>query len=214
MSAVLDNLGLFVEGLRTTVALTLASFVVAFAIGLVIAAFRVSPVPPLRWVGTFYVETVRNIPLPVLFVLMYFGVPKIGIRYGEFTTAVIVLAAYTGAFLGETIRAGINTVARGQADAARALGLTFPAVLRVIVLPQALRAVVAPIGNIFIALTKNSSIASIISVEELTFIANFVGNLTAQYVAVFLGVAVAYLLLTLPSGFLFGVIERRVAIIR
>ena len=214
MNAVLDNLDLFVEGLRTTVALTLLSFVAAFAIGLVVAAFRVSPVPPLRWVGTFYVETVRNIPLPVLFVLMYFGVTKIGIRYGEFTTAVIVLSAYTGAFLGETIRAGINTVARGQADAARALGLTFPAVLRVIVLPQALRAVVAPIGNIFIALTKNSSIASTISVAELTFVANFVGNLTAQYVAVFLGTAIAYLLLTLPSGLLFGVLERRVAIVR
>ena len=214
MNAVLDNLDVFVDGLRTTLALTLVAFAVAFAIGLVIAGFRVSPVPPLRWVGTFYVETVRNTPLPVLFVLCYFGLPKIGYLISAFTTAVIVLGGYTGAFLGETIRSGINTVAKGQGEAARALGLTFPQVLRVIVLPQALRTVVAPIGNLFIALTKNSSIASAISLAELTYEANRLSTITAQPIPVFLAAGVAYLALTLPSGLLFGAIERRVAIVR
>lgn len=214
MSAVLDNLDVFVQGLRTTLALTLVAFAVAFAIGLVIAAFRVSPVPPLRWIGTFYVETVRNTPLPVLFVLFYFGLPKIGFLYSAFTTAVIVLGGYTGAFLGETIRSGINTVARGQGEAARALGLTFPQLLRVVVLPQALRSVVAPIGNLFIALAKNSSIASAIGVVDLTYRANQLSTATAQPIAVFLAAGVAYLALTIPSGLLFGAIERRVAIVR
>ena len=214
MSAVTENLDVFVEGLRTTLALTLVSFAVSFAVGLVIAAFRVSPVPPLRWAGTLYVETVRNTPLPVLFVLFYFGLPKIGFLFSTFTTAVVVLGGYTGAFLGETIRSGINTVAKGQAEAARSLGLTFPQVLRVVVLPQALRAVVAPIGNLFIALTKNSSIASAISLTELTFVANQLNTATAQPIPVFLAAGVAYLALTLPSGFLFGAIERRVAIVR
>ena len=214
MNAVLDNLDVFVDGLRTTLALTLVAFAVAFAIGLVLAGFRVSPVPPLRWVGTFYVETVRNTPLPVLFVLCYFGLPKIGYLISAFTTAVIVLGGYTGAFLGETIRSGINTVAKGQGEAARALGLTFPQVLRVIVLPQALRTVVAPIGNLFIALTKNSSIASAISLAELTYEANRLSTITAQPIPVFLAAGVAYLALTLPSGLLFGAIERRVAIVR
>lgn len=214
MSAVLENLDVFVEGMRTTLALTLVAFAVAFAIGLVIAAFRVSPVPPLRWVGTLYVETVRNTPLPVLFFLFYFGLPKVGFLFSPFTTAVIVLGGYTGAFLGETIRSGINTVAKGQAEAARALGLTFPEVLRVIVLPQALRSVVAPIGNLFIALTKNSSIASTISLIELTYVANQLNTETARPIPVFLAAGVAYLALTLPSGFIFGAIERRVAIVR
>ena len=179
-----------------------------------LATLRVSPVPPLRWAGTAYVETVRNTPLLVLLFLFYFGFPKIGIRFVEFTSAVVVLAAYTGAFLGETFRSGINTVARGQVEAARALGLTFPQVLRIVVMPQALRSVVAPIGNLFIALTKNSSVASTISVVDLTFAADKLSNDTARPIPVFLAAAVAYLVLTLPSGQVFGAIERRVAIVR
>jgi glutamate transport system permease protein len=213
VSVVWDNLGVFADGLRLTVALTLVSFVVAFAIGLLLASFRVSPVPPLRWAGTFYVELVRNTPLTALVILFYFGFPKIGVRYGEFRTAVIVLAVYTGAFLGETIRAGINTVATGQAEAARALGLSFPQTLRFVILPQALRTVVAPIGNLFIALTKNTSIALAISVHELMFVTNKLAEEKVEP-AVYFGAAAGYLLLTLPSGFLFGAIERRVSVKR
>src|SRR5215207_7536989 len=116
--------------MRTTMSLTLLSFATAFVIGIVVASCRVSPIPPLRVAGTFYVETVRNTPLTVLFVLFFFGLTKVGIKYGAFTTAVIVLGGYTGAFIGETVRSGINTVSRGQTEAARALGLTFPQVLR------------------------------------------------------------------------------------
>lgn len=213
MSVVWDNLDVFVEGIRLTVALTLLSFVIAFAIGLVLASFRVSPVPPLRWAAAFYVETIRNTPLTALIVLFYFGFPKIGIRYGEFHTAVIVLAVYTGAFLGEIIRSGINTVAAGQAEAARALGLTFPQVLRHVVLPQALRTVVGPIGSIFSALIRNTSIALAIAVHELMFVTNKLSNDTARP-AVYFGAAIGYLLLTIPSGFAFEAIERKVAVRR
>jgi glutamate transport system permease protein len=180
----------------------------------VVAACRVSPVPPLRWAGAFYVETVRNTPLTVLFVLFFFGLTKVGIQYGGFTTAVIVLGGYTGAFIGETVRSGISSVSRGQAEAARALGLTFPQVLWIIVLPQALRTVVAPIGSLFIALLKNSSIAAIISVPELVFRTDALANDTARAIPVFLGAAIAYLVMTVPSGLAFGVLERRVAIRR
>jgi glutamate transport system permease protein len=214
LGLVLDNLSLYWEGMRTTIALTLLSFVAAFIIGVVIAGFRVSPIPPLRAVGVFYVETIRNTPLAVLMLLFFFGFPKIGIRYSTFASAVIVLAAYTGAFISETVRSGINTVAPGQAEAARALGLTFPQVLGLIVLPQALRTVVAPIGNLFIALTKNSSLASLISVFELTKFADKINFESARPLAAFLGAGVAYLLLTLPSGFAFGALERRLAIRR
>ncbi len=214
MDVVLDNLGVFAEGMRTTMSLTLLSFAAAFVIGIVVAACRVSPVPPLRLAGAFYVETIRNTPLPVLFVLFFFGLTKVGIQYAGFTTAVIVLAGYTGAFLGETVRSGINTVSAGQAEAARALGLTFPQVLGLIVLPQALRTVVAPIGSLFIALIKNSSIAAIISVAELVFRTEDLANDTAQVIPVFLGSALAYLIMTVPSGFAFATLERRVAIRR
>lgn len=214
MDVVFDNLDVFLAGLRTTVSLTLLSYAAALVIGIVVAACRVSPIPPLRFTGAFYVETVRNTPLTVLFVLFFFGLTKVDIKYSAYVTAVIVLGGYTGAFVGETVRSGINTVSRGQAEAARSLGLTFPQVLRIVVLPQALRTVVAPLGSLFIALIKNSSIAAIISVAELVFRTEDLANDTAQVIPVFLGSALAYLIMTVPSGFAFATLERRVAIRR
>ena len=214
MSVVLDNLDLYLEGIRTTVSLTLLSFAAAMAIGIVVAAFRVSPVPPLRVAGATWVEVLRNTPLAVQFVIFYFGFTKLGIQYAAFTSAVIVLSGYTSAFVAETVRAGINSVAKGQGEASRALGLTFPQTMLTIVLPQALRTVVGPLGSVFIALTKNSSLASIISVLELTEVADRLNNDTARPVAVFLGAALAYLVLTYPSGLAVGWLERRVAVKR
>jgi glutamate transport system permease protein len=211
---ILDNLDRFGEGLWTTVQLTVLSYVLAFAIGLVIATFRVSPVPPMRWAGVTYVEIVRNTPLLVLLILAFFGLPKLGLVWSPFTTAVIILSVYTGAFMGETIRAGVNTVAAGQADAARAIGLTFMQSMSLVVLPQALRSVVPPLGNLFIALTKNTSLAYAISVVELTGTADRLGNENAQALPAFGGACVAYLILTLPAGLLFGRLERRVLVRR
>lgn len=179
------------------------------------AACRVSPVPPLRWFGATWVELFRNAPLSVLMLLFVFGLTKAGVGpYSFFASAVVVLSVYTSAFLAETFRAGINTVAAGQAEAARAIGLTFPQTLGIVVFPQALRTVVGPIGNLFIALIKNSSIASVISVFELTKRVNDLNTQVASTIPIFLGAAVAYLLLTLPSGFLVGYIERKVSIKR
>ena len=194
-----------------TVKLTLLSFVLAFVIGMVVAACRVSPVAPLRAAGTLYVEVIRNVPLPVQFVIFFFGFPKIGITYSPFVSSVIVLSVYTGAFIGETVRSGINTVDRGQAEAARSIGLTFPQLLTIVVLPQALRSVVAPIGNLFIALIKNSSIAYTISVVELTGTADRLNTELARPIPIFLGAFVIYLVMTIPSGWAVGAIERRVA---
>ena len=214
MDVVLDNLDVFARGMRTTAALTALSFAMALVVGTLVAAFRVSPVPPLRWVGAFYVETVRNTPLTVLFVLFFFGLTKVGILYGPFTTSVIVLGGYTGAFVAEMVRSGINAVSRGQAEAARALGLTFPQVLRIVVLPQAFRTILAPLGGLAIALVKNSSIASIIGVGELTFESNQLGTETARFVPVLLGAALAYLAITVPMGAAIEALNRRVAIRR
>jgi glutamate transport system permease protein len=214
MKVVLDNLDLYLEGIRLTVELTLGSFALALVVGTLTAAARVSPVPPLRAAATFYVETVRNTPLLVIFVLFYFALPKVGIEYSRFVSAIIVLALYTGTFVAETVRSGINSVAAGQAEAARSLGLTFPQTLGAVVLPQAFRTVVPPLGSVFIALIKNSSLALVIGVQELTFQADHLAHETARAIPVYLGAAVAYLLLALPSGWLVSVIERKVAIRR
>ena len=215
MDVVLDNRDLFFSGMRTTVSLTVLSFAAALVIGTVVAAFRVSPIPPLRAVGAFYVATVRNTPLAVLMVLFFSGFPDAGIIVdSRYISAIIVLSAYTGAFVGETVRAGVNAVSRGQGEAARALGLTFPQVLSVVVLPQALRTVVAPLGSLFIALIKNSSLAALISVAELAGNAEALLTSQAQPIPIFLGAAAAYLALTIPSGFAVAFLERKVAIKR
>ena len=214
MSVVFDNLDVFLEGMRRTMELSVLSFILAFLLGIVVAALRVSPVPPLRWASATYVELVRNTPLLVLMFVVVFAFPSIGFTYSYFASAVIVLTAYTATFVGETVRSGINAVSTGQAEAARAVGLTFPQSLRLVVMPQALRTVVGPLGGIFIALLKNSGVAVAINVPELTSAANQVGTETAQFIPAFLGAAAAYLMLTIPSGFATNWIERRMAIKR
>jgi glutamate transport system permease protein len=214
MSVVFDNFDVFLEGMRRTLELSVLSFVLAFVLGTFVAGARVSPIPPLRWAMTTYVELVRNTPLLVLMFLMVFGVPSIGFTFSYFVSAIIVLTAYTATFVSETVRSGINAVSTGQAEAARAIGLTFPQMLRLVVMPQALRTVVAPLGGIFIALLKNSSLAVVISVPELTSAAEDIGTATASFIPAYLGAAAAYLMLTIPSGFAVAWVERKTAIKR
>lgn len=214
MRAVTGNLDAYWEGMQATATLTLVSFALALALGTLVATWRVGPVPPLRWAGTIYVELLRNTPLVVLMFLYFFGLPKLGIRFSAFNTAVLALSLYTGAFVAETVRSGVNSVAVGQAEAARALGLTFPQTLTAVVVPQALRTVVAPLGSLFIALIKNSAVAYTISVSELMAQVDRLNTKTGQTIPVLIGAAVAYLLLTIPSGVAIGALERRLAIKR
>jgi glutamate transport system permease protein len=215
MDAVLDSLPLYWEGFRTTIALALLSGVIALTLGTFLGALRVSPVPPLRWLGTTYVEIVRNTPLTIVFAFLVFVAPQVGFKVPFFTSAVIALSVYTAAFVCEAVRSGINSVGVGQAEASRALGLTFSQTLGIIVLPQALRTVVPPLINIFIALTKNTSVAGGFFVVELFGIGRLLTNeFPADVIAVLIGVGVAYLIITIPSGLLAGVVERKVTFAR
>ena len=214
MEVILANLDPLLRGMRTTAELALASFAGALALGIIVAGFRVSPVTPLRFVGTVYVETIRNIPPLVLLVVFFFGFPKIGIIYSPFVSAILVMAVYTGSFIGEAVRSGINTVARGQAEAARAIGLTFSQSFGLVILPQALRAVVPAIGSLFSALLRNVSLASVISVQELAWTSEELIRDTGRPFEILAGTAMAYLLMTLPTGYFLGVLERRTAIKR
>lgn len=204
----------FIEGALITLRLTLLSFVLAMVIGVVIASFRVSPIPPLRRFASTYVSVFRNTPLLVVFFLFFFGLPKLGILFQPFSSAVIVMGMYTGAYMGEVVRSGINAVSAGQMEAGRAIGLNFVQLLRLVVIPQALRTVVAPIGNLFIANAKNTSIALTIGVTELTSASRDLINRTAEVWPSLLGAAAIYTVALLFSGYVFGVIERRVAFAR
>jgi glutamate transport system permease protein len=215
VDAVLDNLDTFRQGFVTTLALTVVATVLALALGTLLAAMRVSPVPTLRAAGTTYVEVVRNTPLTVVFFFAVFVLPQLDIRLSFFTFAVIAVTVYHAAFFCEAVRSGINSVGVGQAEAARSIGLTFVQSLRLVVLPQAFRTVVPPLINVVIALTKNTSIAAAFGVVELTAITTRLANANGDAVlAIFSGSALCYLALTLPSGFLAGRLERRVAVVR
>ena len=209
-----EYFGRLADGLLTTLSLTGLSAAGALVLGTLLAAMRVSPVAPLRAAGLFYVETLRNTPLPVLAVLFALGLPKLGFFFSFFQWAVLALTVYTAAFVCEALRSGINAVSVGQGEAARAIGLTFPQTMRLVVLPQAFRTVVPPLGNILIALTKNSSVAATIAVVETTAIANELITTTADPLGVVGASACAYLVLTLPLGLLVDRLEHRVAVAR
>jgi glutamate transport system permease protein len=214
MNALTGHLGELGHGVVTTVELTAVTTLAALLIGIIIAILRIGPVPLLRTVGLVYVEVLQNLPLLALLVLFVFALPQIGITFPLFTSAAIVIAAYEGAYMAEAIRAGINTVAVGQAEAARAIGLTFSQSLRYVILPQALRAVIQPIGNICIALLMNTSLAAAVGVVELTQAANNVNLVEAQPIEVFTGAGIAYMLMALIIGLTTGRLERKLAIVR
>lgn len=214
MDVVVDHLPDLLRGVLVTLELTGLSFAGALVVGVVVAALRVSPVGVLRAVGTAYVEGLQNVPLLVLLVLAVFGLPEIGLTAGLFATAAVVIALYHGAYLAEAVRSGVNAVAAGQGEAARALGLSVRQSLRHVILPQALRTVVQPIGNIFIMLTMNTSLAAAVGVVELTAAANRVNLVEAQPIPIFVGAGLAYMIISITGGFVTGVLERRLAILR
>ncbi|OMH28995.1 amino acid ABC transporter permease [Tersicoccus phoenicis] len=168
MNILLDNLDLFVDGFRTTLVLFIFSAVFALLLGLVVAACRVSPVTPLRALGTIYVNTVRNTPLTLILFFFAFGYPRLDLPgAGSYVVlAIIGLSLYTATYMAEAIRSGINTVPVGQAEAARAIGMPFSMTMIQVIMPQALRAVVPPMMNVFIALLKNTTVAAGFSVAE------------------------------------------------
>jgi glutamate transport system permease protein len=215
VDAVVDNLPLYWQGFRVTLGLTVLSSVLALLLGTILATMRVSPVPTLRAAGTGYVETVRNTPLTLVFFFMVFVLPQLDIGLSFFVSAVVALTVYHAAFFCEAVRSGINSVSAGQLEAARSIGLTFRQTLSLVVLPQAFRTVIPPLINVFIALTKNSSIAAAFGVIELTSVTFRLVNLNGNAaIPLMLGAVLCYLAITVPAGRLAAVVERRVAIAR
>jgi glutamate transport system permease protein len=216
LEGVTDNLDLFWSGYVRSLGICLLSMLGALVLGTIIAGFRVSPVAPLRLAGTSWVTVVRNCPLTVVLFFFAFGLPEIGINRSYYFFGVGALIVYTSAFVCEAIRSGINSVSAGQAEAARAIGLTFSQSLSQVVLPQAFRTSIPPLGSVIIAMFKNSAVVGAFGVGRDLWSVG--ANLTSAqgYAAlpILTGVAIAYLCITIPAGLLLGLLERRVAIAR
>ncbi|GAA1945107.1 amino acid ABC transporter permease [Streptomyces durmitorensis] len=211
------------EAFWMTVKLTVFAGIGSLVWGTLLAAMRVSPVPVMRWFGTAYVNIVRNIPLTVIIVFSSLGLADVfGITLGaaddvdvmSFRLAVLGLGAYTAAFVCEAVRSGINTVPVGQAEAARALGLSFSQVLGLIVLPQAFRSVIGPLTNVLIALTKNTTVAAAIGVAEAALLMKEMIENEAQLFLIAGIFAFGFVVLTLPTGLILGWLGKRMAVKR
>jgi glutamate transport system permease protein len=198
------------RGLVTTLELTVISFLGALVLGTLVAVFRVGPVPPLRWLGAVHVGAFRNLPALVLLVLWVFGLPEVGVTFGLFTSACICFSLTFSATVCEIMRSGIASVAVGQAEAARAIGLRFTQVLAHVILPQAFRSMVQPLGNVLIAIVLNTSLAAAVGVTELTYQSQTLTIQYAEALLTFLLSAAFYVAVALLAGLAVGRLERLV----
>jgi glutamate transport system permease protein len=209
-----------------TIRLALFSALGALILGTVVAVMRVSPVRVLQFLGTGYVNTFRNTPLTLLMVFSILGAANIlgihlssqssntSIRDDAIRWAIVMLAVYHAAFVCEALRSGVNTVPAGQAEAARAIGLTFAQSLRHVILPQAFRGSIAPLGSVLIALIKNTTVAAVIGVAEAAGLMSKIIENETGTLGVFLIFAIGFVILTLPVGILFTSLSRRLAVKR
>ncbi|MEU3304773.1 amino acid ABC transporter permease [Streptomyces sp. NPDC006678] len=216
------NMDALLGAFWVTVKLTVYSAIGSLIWGTLLAGMRVSPVPLMRAVGTAYVNVVRNIPLTVVILFTSLGLFQTlnvtlggnGFEVINFRLAVLGLIAYTASFVCEALRSGINTVPVGQAEAARALGLSFTQVLTLIVLPQAFRSVVNPLANVLIALTKNTTVASVIGVAEASLLMKEWIETYAALIPIVAVFAFGFICLTLPTGLVLGWVSKKVAVKR
>lgn len=209
-----DNWDVFSRGFLTTIRLFLIAAAGALVLGTALGAMRVSPVPALRGFGATYVNVLRNTPLTLVFAFLVFAAPKLGISLDFVPTACVALIAYTAAFVCEVVRSGVNTVPAGQAEAARALGMTFRQVLGIIVLPQAFRAIVPPLMSVLIALLKNTTIAAGFSVLEAGAIPAYLAERGENQFATLIWITIGFLVLILPLVAAQRALERRWAVAR
>lgn len=215
MDALTENWDLILKGFWETIKLLLVSGGIALALGTLVGVARVSPVSILRRSAVGYVTIFRNTPLVVLIILTYYGLPEIGVDFGFFVMITLAMGVYTAAFVAECIRSGVNGIGLGQAEAARSIGMPFTMTMRQVILPQAFRLVVPPLASVFIALTKNTSLAAGFGIAEATFRSKGLFNdYATDRVVIFLGIALGYIIIVELISFGANRLERRWAVTR
>ena len=230
MEILIERFDLFFDGFKLTLQVCVVSGVLALIFGTIAAVCRISPIPPLRALGAGYVTLFRNVPLTVVLFFTVFALPAIGSRaeflkipgldllfprltidLPYFRLVCLGLATYTGAFICEALRSGINAVSAGQAEAARSIGLTFTQNLRYVVLPQAWKAAIVPLGSVLVAMAKNSALAGFFGLggDLSSTMDVLVSQEGEELIPVMIGVSFWYLLMTIPASLALDAVEKR-----
>jgi len=207
-----NNFTYLLEGALSTLRLTSLSVLIGLIIGTFVGMGRLSKHKFLNYPATVYVEFIRGTPLLVQLFIIYFGLPQLGINLPKYPAAIVALGINSGAYVAEIVRAGIQSVPKGQYEAARSLGMTHGQTMRYIILPQAFRNILPALGNEFIAMTKDSSLASVIGVTELMRTGQIVISRTFQSFSIYGGVAIIYFAMTFTMSRIVRWIEKKVAI--
>ncbi|MCR8846227.1 amino acid ABC transporter permease [Paenibacillus sp. SC116] len=209
ISLLIDHGDRYVEGFLNTLIISVFALIGSFVLGTVLAVMRIASIRILRWIGTAYVEFIRNIPLLLVVAIFYHGLAFLGLS--GFVAGGIGLTIYTAAYIADAIRAGIQSIPKGQIEAARCSGLSYLQAMRFIVLPQAIKIVIPPLGNQFLNLIKNSAILGVYAGADLMYFGDQINSDTFDTFNVYLLVGLFYLLLTIPTSFAVRALERRMA---
>ncbi|MEH7084648.1 amino acid ABC transporter permease [Neobacillus drentensis] len=201
-----DNIEAFLQGLKITIISSLIALLSSFILGTLIAVLRMAPIKFLNWLGTAYVEFIRNIPVLVIIFFTYLAG-----NFGGLTAGTIGLSIYTAAFIAEAIRAGIMSVPKGQMEAARSTGLSYGQAMRMVILPQAIKIVIPSLGNQFLNLVKNSSLLAVVAGGDLMYQGDLISAKTYVTFDTYVFVALFYLILTVPLSIGVGLLEKHMA---
>ena len=207
-----SSLPLLIMGAGITIEITVIAVGIGFFLGLITSICRLSKVKILEIIAVCYINIIRRTPMLVQIFLIYFALPAlIGVRINPFVAAVAACSINSGAYVSEIFRAGIQSVDRGQMEAGRSLGLSWMQTMRYIIIPQAFKRVIPPLGNEFIQMTKETSLVSVIGFEELTRRGQLIIAKTYGTFEIWLTVAAIYLIMTLTIARLVSFLEKRFA---
>ncbi|WP_034550971.1 amino acid ABC transporter permease [Carnobacterium funditum] len=206
-----DNFDLLLEGFKFTLYSSVIALIISLIIGTLLAIFQISTNKTIRMLASAYVEFFRNIPLLIIVMFFYVVVPLYWFQIDGFTAGTIGLTIYTSAFIAETIRAGILSVPKGQMEAGLSTGFTYTQTMRYIVLPQAIKIVIPPLGNQFINLVKNSSVLAMVAGLDLMYQGDLIASENFNTFDTYILIGILYLIITLPLTYLMAYIERRLA---
>lgn len=205
----MTKMPVFLEGAGITLQLAAWTVILGSFFGILVALMRLSKLRLIRWISTAYVEFLRGTPLLVQVLIVYFGLPQLGVKMPRMTAGIVALTINSAAYMSEIVRSGIQTVDHGQTEAARSLGMTSVQTMLYVILPQAIKNILPAVGNEFVVIIKESSILYTIGIYELTYQANKLASTNYRYLETLMISALIYFVLTFVTSQLLGVLERR-----